>query len=137
MPRATIAAAAATTIVLGALCLFAGFAGAAVVLVALLGLWGLGANPVLISLAVRYAGPAGTLGSSLSVSAFNAGTAVGSWIAGLALSSTLGVTGPAAVGTVIAALTLIPTVAMALQQRRHSHIADATPGPIGSYVGVN
>ena len=46
---------------------------------------------------------------------FNAGTAAGSWIAGLALSSTLGVTGPAAVGSVIAALTLIPTVAMALQ----------------------
>jgi predicted MFS family arabinose efflux permease len=43
-----------------------------------------------------------------SVSAFNFGTAAGSWFAGLALDSTLGASGPAVVGTVIAALTLVP-----------------------------
>jgi predicted MFS family arabinose efflux permease len=73
---------------------------------------------VLISLAVRFSGQAPTLGSALTVSAFNFGTAAGSWIAGLALDSTLGATGPAVVGTVIGALTLIPTITIGLIQRR-------------------
>ncbi|MFI7636043.1 MFS transporter [Nonomuraea sp. NPDC049400] len=108
----TIVAAAAATVLLLAICLLSGHAAPTVALVALLGLFGLGANPVLISLAVRFAGQAPTLGSSLSVSAFNFGTAAGSWMAGLALGSALGVTGPAVVGTVIAALTLVPTIAL-------------------------
>ena len=86
----------------------------------MLGFFGLGANPVLISLAVRYAGRAPTLGSALTVSAFNLGTAAGSWIAGRTLDTTLGATGPAVVGTALAALTLIPTTAIALNQRRRS-----------------
>jgi predicted MFS family arabinose efflux permease len=73
---------------------------------------------VLISLAVRFAGRAPTLGSALTVSAFNVGTAVGSWMAGIALASSLGSVGPAIVGTVIAALTLVPTTAIAVTQRR-------------------
>jgi len=137
-PYATIIAAAATTpILLLALCLLSGYAAPTMVLVALLGLFGLGANPVLISLGVRFAGRAPTLGSALTVSAFNLGTAIGSWIAGFALDSSLGATGPAAIGTVIAALTLIPTIAIALTQRRrpatHTQAASAagrpSPGP--------
>jgi DHA1 family inner membrane transport protein len=119
----TIMAAAATTVVLLAICLLSGFAAPTVVLVALLGLFGLGANPVLISLAVRFSGQAPTLGSALTVSAFNFGTAAGSWGAGLALDSTLGATGPAVVGTAIGALTLIPTIAIAVTQRRRSATA--------------
>ncbi|MFF1688397.1 MULTISPECIES: MFS transporter [unclassified Streptomyces] len=115
----TIVAAAGATVLLLAISLFSGHAVATVVLVALLGFFGLGANPVLISLAVRFAGKAPALGSALSVSAFNLGTAVGSWIAGLTLSTSLGSVGPAVVGTVIAALTLIPTTAIALIARRH------------------
>ncbi|MFD9193797.1 MFS transporter [Streptomyces phaeochromogenes] len=133
----TIAAAATTTILLLAICLLSGYAALTIVLVALLGLFGLGANPVLISLGVRFAGRAPTLGSALTVSAFNLGTAIGSWSAGLALESSLGATGPAAIGTVIAALTLIPTIAIALTQRRrpaaHTPAASAagrpSPGP--------
>ncbi|MFJ8717271.1 MFS transporter [Streptomyces violaceus] len=121
----TIMAAASTTAVLLAVCLLSGFAVPTVVLVALLGLFGLGANPVLISLAVRFAGKAPTLGSALTVSAFNFGTAAGSWGAGLALGSTLGATGPAVVGTVIAALTLIPTTGIALTQSRRSRSTTA------------
>nr|WP_319018833.1 MFS transporter [Microbispora sitophila] len=116
----TIAAAAGATILLLAICLLSGHAWAAVVLVALLGFFGLGANPVLISLSVRFAGQAPTLASALSVSAFNFGTAAGSWIAGRALGSTLGAIGPAGVGTAIAALTLIPTIIIAVIQRRRS-----------------
>ncbi|GHD10687.1 MFS transporter [Streptomyces violarus] len=122
----TIVAPAVTTVLLLAICLLSGYAGPTMVLVALLGLFGLGANPVLISLGVRFAGRAPSLGSALTVSAFNLGTAIGSWIAGLALDSPLGATGPAAVGTAIAALTLIPTIAIALTQRRR-HSAAAHP----------
>jgi predicted MFS family arabinose efflux permease len=119
----TIAAAAATTILLLAICLFAGFAAPAVVLVTLLGFFGLGANPVLIALIVRFAGRAPTLGSALSVSAFNFGTAAGTWAAGRALDSSLGATGPAVVGTVVAALTLVPTIAVAVMQHRRRNFA--------------
>ncbi|GAA2912991.1 hypothetical protein GCM10010517_79530 [Streptosporangium fragile] len=116
----TIAAAAGATVLLPAICLLSTHAGATVVLVALLGFFGLGANPVLISLPVRFAGDAPTLASALSVSAFNVGTAAGSWIAGRALDSALGATGPAVVGAAIAALTLIPTITIAVVQRRRS-----------------
>ncbi|MFF7649928.1 MFS transporter [Streptomyces sp. NPDC007983] len=114
----TIMAPGVTMLVLLAICLLSGYAAPTIALVALLGLFGLGANPVLIALAVRFAGRAPTLGSALTVSAFNLGTAIGSWIAGFALETPLGATGPAAVGTVMAALTLIPTIAIALTQRR-------------------
>ncbi|MFF1460415.1 MFS transporter [Streptomyces sp. NPDC058330] len=116
----TIVAAAGATVLLLAISLLSGYTVATVVLVALLGFFGLGANPVLISLSVRFADKAPTLGSALSVSAFNLGTAVGSWIAGLTLSTGLGSVGPAVVGTVIAALTLIPTTTLALLARRRS-----------------
>ncbi|MFH9468991.1 MFS transporter [Streptomyces clavifer] len=114
----TIVAPAVTTVLLLAICLLSGRAAPTIALVVLLGLFGLGANPVLISLGVRFAGRAPTLGSALTVSAFNLGTAIGSWSAGRALVSPLGVTGPAVIGTAIAALTLIPTVAITLVQRR-------------------
>lgn len=105
------------------MCLLSGFTAPTVVLVALLGLFGLGANPVLISLAVRFSGQAPTLGSDLTDSAFDLGAAAGSWGAGLALDSTLGATGPAVVGTAIAALPLIPTITIARAQRRRSATA--------------
>ncbi len=110
--------AAGTTVTLLAICLLSGHAAPTVVLVALLGLVGLSANPVLSSLAVRFAGVAPTLGVAMSVSAYNLGTAVGSGIAGHALDTDLGATGPALVGTGFAALTLIPTIAIALRARR-------------------
>ncbi|MBZ4019483.1 MFS transporter [Streptomyces purpurogeneiscleroticus] len=119
----TIVAAAASTMILMAVRLLSGHAAPTVALVALLGLFGLGANPVLIALAVRFAGRAPTLGSALTVSAFNFGTAIGSWIAGLALDSGLGATGPVVIGVGIAVLTLIPTVAIAVIQRRRSTTA--------------
>ena len=100
-----------------ALCLLSTHPVPTVLLVALLGLLGLSANPVLSSLSVRFAGVAPTLGVAMSVAAYNLGTAVGSWLAGRTLDSGLGALGPAAVGTVIAALTLAPTVAIALRHR--------------------
>lgn len=89
-------------------------------LVIALGFFGLGANPVLMSLVVRYAGRAPTLASGLTVAAVNFGTAAGSWIAGLALGSVLGATGPTVVGAAAATLTLIPTITLAIAHRRPS-----------------
>jgi DHA1 family inner membrane transport protein len=116
----TIITPAVTTVLLLAISLVSGSPWLTSALVVLLGLFGLSANSVLIHLAVRFAGKAATLGSALSVSAFNAGTAVGTAIAGAALVSPLGTTGPGLVGTIIAALTLIPTTALALAGRRRA-----------------
>jgi DHA1 family inner membrane transport protein len=113
----TIVVPAVTTVVLLGVCLLSAHAVPTVLLVVLLGLFGLSANPVLSALAVRFAGVAPTLGVAMSVSAYNLGTAVGSGFAGASLSSALGATGPAVVGTGIAALTLIPTIAIARMQR--------------------
>jgi predicted MFS family arabinose efflux permease len=79
----TIVTAAVASLLLQAICLFSASAWATVILVALLGCFGLGANPVLISMAV---------------------------------------------GTVIAALTLIPTIAIALEQH-HKNAAAQTYSP--------
>jgi predicted MFS family arabinose efflux permease len=114
----TIAVAASTTVVLLAICLLAAHPVPTVLLVVLLGLLGLSANPVLSSLAVRFAGVAPTLGVAMSVSAYNLGTAVGSWIAGRALDSQLGATGPAVVAASFAVLTLVPAISIAWLQRR-------------------
>jgi predicted MFS family arabinose efflux permease len=118
-PFATIIVApAVTTILLLGICLLSGFAAPTVALVAVAGFFGLGANPVLMALAVRFAGCAPTLASALTVAAFNFGTAIGTWIAGYALDSGLGARGPVVVGTGVAALVLIPATALAIIQRR-------------------
>jgi len=126
----TILAPLATALILLVLCFVSGASVPTTVLLVLLGLFGLGANPVLISLAVRYAGHAPTLGSSLSVAAFNVGTAAASWIGGIALGTGLGVTGPLVVGTAIAALTLVPATVLAVVQRRR----DTGVGPGGVHA---
>ncbi|KJK39414.1 hypothetical protein UK15_13210 [Streptomyces variegatus] len=65
-------------------------------------------GPEIGALALRFSGSAPTLVSGLSGSAPHVGIAVGSWTAGMALSSPLGQAGPPLVGTVAAALTLVP-----------------------------
>jgi len=123
----TIVTPAVTTVLLVGISLLSGSAAPMIALVVLLGLFGLSANSVLIHLAVRYAGRASTLGSALSVASFNAGTAVGTTIAGAALTSPLGLDGPATVGTAIVALTLIPVVALALINRRRETVTSTGP----------
>ncbi|WP_344250403.1 MFS transporter [Isoptericola hypogeus] len=122
----TITTPAVTTIVLLGIALFADSTWLMIVLVVLLGLFGLSANSVLIHLAVRYAGKAATLGSALAVASFNAGTAIGTAVAGALLTTSLGLTGPPIVGTVVVALTLIPTVSLAVVNRREA----TTDGPV-------
>ncbi|MGX1128242.1 putative MFS family arabinose efflux permease [Streptomyces glaucescens] len=112
---ATIAAAAATALVLLLMIPLSGNPVTATVLVFLMGLTGFTGNPVVTAPAVRFAGEAATLTSALTTSAFNTGIAAGSWIAGVALDSALGLTGPPLVGAVIAALTLLPLIALAVR----------------------
>ncbi|MFF5546852.1 MULTISPECIES: MFS transporter [Streptomyces] len=91
----------------------------AVSLVFVMALAGFTVNPVVTSLAVRFAGDAPTLTSALTTSAYNTGIAAGSALAGQALDTSLGLTGPALVGTVSAALTLMPLIALALSGPRN------------------
>lgn len=107
--------ASATFVILLALVFFAPFAVPAVVLLALLGLFGMSTNPVLIGKAVGYAKDAPTLASAMCTSMFNVGTAVGTWVAGFALESPLGAIGPVVVGAVVAVLYFVP---LALLVRR-------------------
>lgn len=109
--------ATATFLVLGALAVFSQHPVVTVALVVLLGLFGMSTNPVLIGMAVRYAGSAATLASALSTSSFNLGTAIGSWIAGFALETALGATGPVLVGTCVAALYFLPLTLLLRKER--------------------
>jgi predicted MFS family arabinose efflux permease len=123
-PLATaVTAAGATALALLALTTLSRTPAAAVALIFLMGLTGFAVNPVVTDLCVRLAGPAATLGAALSTSAFNTGIAAGSWLAGIALNSSLGQTGPAVVGTAIAALTLVPLGLLALPSRGPEPVA--------------
>ncbi|WP_327731413.1 MFS transporter [Streptomyces sp. NBC_00487] len=124
-PLATlITAAATTTLVLLLLTWLSPSPVAAVVLVTLMGMTGFAATPALGALALRFAGSAPTLASGLSGAAPNVGIAVGSWTAGIALTSPLGQAGPPLVGTAATALTLIPLTALALM---HATRSEAPP----------
>lgn len=95
----------------------------AVALVFLMALAGFTVNPVVTSVAVRFAGDAPTLTSALTTSAYNTGIAAGSALAGTTLNTSLGLTGPALIGAVSATLTLLPLIALALTgARRQSRI---------------
>ena len=124
----TLTAAAATAVVLLALAVLSSNAVAAVALVCLLGLTGFTVNPVVGALALRFGGPAPTLASAMTSSAFNVGVAFGSWAAGLALASAWGTVGPAVVGAVIAAATLVPLGLLAIRLSRRPRLAPSSAG---------
>ncbi|MGV9418205.1 MFS transporter [Streptomyces sp. NPDC003674] len=124
----TITAAAVTALALFLLIPLSTGPVTAVALVFLMALTGFTVNPVVTSLAVRFAGDAPTLTSALTTSAYNTGIAAGSALAGTALNSSLGLTGPALVGGVFAALTLLPLIALALTgTRRQTRTAARRP----------
>ncbi|MET7684334.1 MFS transporter [Streptomyces sp. NPDC005423] len=85
---------------------------ATVVLLILMGLAGQSVPPVSTTLAVRFADNAPTLAYALTASAFNVGIAGGSLTAGIALDSSLGLTGPALVGMLMVALGLVPLLTL-------------------------
>lgn len=137
-PMATTITAAAVTAL--ALCLLIPLSTGpvtAVALVFLMALAGFTVNPVVTALAVRFADDAPTLTSALTTSAYNTGIATGSALAGTALDTSLGLTGPALVGAVSAALTLLPLTALALtgtrcQDRIVAQRTDPAAGVLGN-----
>jgi DHA1 family inner membrane transport protein len=128
-PLSTVAGAVTlTALALAVLAAISTHVTVVVGLVVLLGATGLGANPVMIAQTLRHAGRGSALASSLAVSAFNLGTAAGTALAGATLSTSWGLTGPAALGTVVtgSALPLITLLALNATRGRRG---DA---PIGS-----
>ncbi|MEU6443183.1 MFS transporter [Streptomyces sp. NPDC047046] len=125
----TITAAAGTALALFLLIPLSTSAVATIVLFALMAMTGFTLNPIVTSLSVRFAGDAPTLASSLTTSAYETGVAAGSALAGVALGSSLGLTGPALVGAVFAVLTLVPLIALAVRgtATRPRVIAQRTP----------
>lgn len=99
-----------------------------VVLVILLGFAGMGVTAIATPLAVRFghAGPA--LAAALTVAAFNVGIAAATWLAGIALESSLGLTGPEVVGVIMIALGLIPLIILA--GLRATSSTTASPAPV-------
>jgi predicted MFS family arabinose efflux permease len=123
-PLATIAVAVSgSVIVMLALAGLGSHAVITVLLVVGLGAFGLGANPVLIAQTLRYADGGSTLASSLATAAFNLGTAGGSAMAGVSLSTSLGLSGPAVLGAAITGSALAPLAILAIgATRRGSHL---------------
>jgi predicted MFS family arabinose efflux permease len=118
-PLGTPVVTASATVVIAAGLVIAGSAVAPTfALIALLGLVGLSANPVLVTLAVRYGGDAPTLPSAMATSIFNLGTAVGTGITGILISTTLGASAAPVVGVVAGALTFIPLLGLIAADRR-------------------
>ena len=79
-----------------------------IVLVVLLGASGMAVTAIATPLAVRFGHYSPSLAAALAVSAFNVGIAAGSAVAGAALESSLGTTGPQVVGAVMVLLGLVP-----------------------------
>jgi len=100
----------------------------------LLGLAGLSANPILVSLAIRYGGAAPTLAGAMPTSIFNLGTAVGTGITGAALESGLGASAAPMIGTIAAVLIFIPLGALVLLDRRDA--PDAASARYGHRSGI-
>ncbi|MCA1222892.1 MFS transporter [Streptomyces sp. 8L] len=137
----TITAAAVTALALFLLIPLSTGPVTAVALVFLMALAGFTVNPVVTALAVRFAGDAPTLTLALTTSAYNTGIAAGSALAGTALDSSLGLSGPALVGTLSVTLTLLPLIVLALTGARRPDriVAQRTapaPAPDGATAPV-
>jgi predicted MFS family arabinose efflux permease len=98
------------------------------VLVILLGFTGMGVTAIATPLAVRFGHSGPSLAAALTVSAFNVGIAAATWLAGVALDSTLGTTGPATVGAAMAILGLIPLIILALMRATRATTAAVAEG---------
>lgn len=100
---------------------------ATVVLVVLLGVTGLGITSIATPLAVRFGHSSPALAAALTVSAFNVGIALVSWLAGTTLDTSLGVTGPEVVGAVMAGLGLIPLLVLAAIRATRTAVPQVSP----------
>ncbi|WP_330287238.1 MFS transporter [Streptomyces sp. NBC_00576] len=113
-----IPATAVTAVVLGAITLWATNSVVAVVLVVLLGGAGFATNPIVVGEVVRIAGAGRSLPMALATSAFQVGIATGSWLGGIALTSSLGLKGPSLTGFAFALAALLPLGLLAASHRK-------------------
>jgi predicted MFS family arabinose efflux permease len=120
--------AAVTLVASAGLCVLSTRPVPTLLLFTLLGLVGLSANPVLVNLAVRYGGDAPTLASAMATSIFNLGTAVGTWITGLALAGSLGALAPPVVGVVFGVVVFLPLTTLATLEHRTRKTANVHTG---------
>lgn len=116
--HAAIPAVALIAVILGALTLWGGNPVAAVVLFVLLGLVAMVAQPILIAQAVRQAGDTHTLAVAMSTAALNVGIAVGSWLGGVVLTTSLGLAAPTLLGAGIAVAAVIVLVLVSTTRTR-------------------
>jgi predicted MFS family arabinose efflux permease len=86
-------------------------------LIGLLGITGYLGNPMLVALAVRYAGAAPNLATAISTAAFNLGVTVSTGLAAGAFAA-VGPTGPVIVGAAAFALLFIPLLTVLALHRR-------------------
>lgn len=121
-----ITATAGTVVLMGLLVPFSTNAVAMFVLMFLLGIAGMGIPPVGTGLAVRFAHGAPTLAAAVSVSAFNGGTAIGTWFGASALESTLGVLGPLTIAIIMAGLGLLTLLVLARTRATSQQDAEAS-----------
>lgn len=84
------------------------------VLFFVVGAAGMCVPPLATGLSIRLAPTAPTLAAASAVAAYNGGVALGSWVAGLALESSLGITGPSAIGAMMVGVGLVPLIVLAL-----------------------
>lgn len=103
----------ATTVVVALIIPLTSIAAAVIPLIVLLGLTGMGVASIATPLAVRFGHRGPALAAALTVSAFNVGIAAGTWLAGSALESPLGVTGPALAAVGMLILGIIPLIVLA------------------------
>ncbi|MGW4229936.1 MFS transporter [Streptomyces sp. NPDC004980] len=113
-----IPATAVTAAILGAITLWATNSIVAVVLVVLLGAAGFACNPIVVGEVVHIAGAGRSLPMALATSAFQIGIATGSWIGGIAMTSSLGLQGPSLVGFAFALAALLPLGLLAASHRK-------------------
>jgi len=107
-----------------------------IVLVILLGFTGMGVTAIATPLAVRFGHSGPSLAAALTVSAFNVGIAAATWLAGVALDSTFGTSGPAAVGAAMAILGLVPLVILALMRATRTTTTPAATAELDDDVLV-
>ncbi|MEV6071175.1 Cmx/CmrA family chloramphenicol efflux MFS transporter [Nocardia sp. NPDC052001] len=89
-----------------------------IVLVFLMGMFGLATNPAINVRVYAHLGQVRTLGGALVTSAFNVGNTLAPWLAGLAVAAGLGYPSTAWVGAGMSALGLLTVAAGHLRSRR-------------------
>jgi DHA1 family inner membrane transport protein len=112
------AAVAGLIITMTALLLWGGNPIIAIVFFTLMGLFGFATAPILVSEALRAAGPDGVLPIALSNSFFNIGIALGSGLGGVAIASSLAEQGVPALGLAFTIAAAVPCTGLGLTAKK-------------------